>query len=148
MGTTKTRAAVKPAPVKMAKPERSTGPSPAWQLYEKALRGRKRKSQAARRQACENGWLAVAMAVDEWLATKGFVVPKDPSEEHAMRYAYLADLAMVDENGRAIAKLVPEISEILHGLCFFAHTDTPFADTLLATTVREVLVRTGQAPPT
>jgi len=124
----------------------ATEPSLAWQMYQKALQGRKSDDPEIRRQACEDGWVAVTMAVDEFLETKGFIVPQDTAETHVMRLMHLGDLAMNDENGRAIFDVVPMIYEYLFGLCFFARIDTPFADELLETTVREVLERTGHAP--
>jgi len=121
-------------------------PSSAWQLYQKALQERKSDDPEDRRQACEDGWIAVTLAVDEFLATKGFIVEQDTAYTHVDRLTILGDLAMEDENARAIFDVVPEISEILDGLCFFARMDTPFADKLLETTVRGLLERTGQIP--
>ena len=118
----------------------------AWQIYEKALQERKSKDPNDRRQACEKGWLAVTMAVDEYLATKGRFVPKGTADAHTTRNDYLAELAEKDENGRMLAQLVPLVSEYLHGACFYAGKENPYYDQLLETTVREILERTGHAP--
>jgi len=118
----------------------------AWQIYEKALQERKSKDPNDRRQACEKAWLAVTIAVDEFLATKGRFVPKGTADTHVMRNVFLADLAMINEDAKRLVQLVPIIAEILHGACFYAGKDMPYCDQLLETTVREILDRTGHAP--
>ncbi len=118
----------------------------AWQMYEKALQERKSKDPNDRRQACEKAWLAVTIAVDEFLATKGRSVPKGTADTHVMRNAFLAELAPSNDDAKRLVLLVPVIAEMLHGTCFSAGKDMPYCDQLLETTVREILERTGHAP--
>jgi len=118
----------------------------AWQMYEKALQERKSKDPNDRRQACEKGWLAVTMAVDEYLASKGRFVPKGTTDSHAKRDKYLADLAEGDDNARILHGLVNDVSGSLHGACFYAGEESPYYDVILEKAVREILERTEHAP--
>jgi len=118
----------------------------AWQIYEKALQERKSKDPNERRQACEKGWLAVTLAVDEFLATKGRFVPKGAVDSHTKRNKFLSDLAVDDENVRRMRQLVFDVMDSLHGACFYAGEESPYYDVVLEETVREILERTGHAP--
>ena len=118
----------------------------AWQIYEKALQERKSKDPNDRRQACEKGWLAVTIAVDEYLATKGRFVPKGAVDSHTKRDKFLADLALGDENARILHGLVNDVSHSLHGACYYAGEESAYYDIILKDTVREILERTEHAP--
>jgi len=118
----------------------------AWQMYDKALQERKSTDPTDRRQACEKGWLAVTIAVDEYLAMNNRFVPKGRDTSHVLRNKYLAQLAESDDNAEVLVELVNEVSHVLHGACFYAGKESLRTDFVLEHVVREILERTEHAP--
>jgi len=112
-------------------------------IYTAALRERKSKDPLKRREACEKGWLAVMEAVDEFLASKGRVIPKGTADSHVKRNAALADLADQDPSLVSLKQMVSDIADSLHGACFYGNQESPYYDKLLKKTVREILEKTG-----
>jgi hypothetical protein len=112
-------------------------------IYTAALRERKSKDPLKRREACEKGWLAVMEAVDEFLTSKGRVIPKGTADSHVKRNAALADLADKDQSLVSLKQMVSDIVDSLDGACFCGNQESPYYDKLLKKTVRDVLEKTG-----
>ena len=115
------------------------------EIYDAALQERKSDDPLKRREACEKGWLAVVEAVDKYLAGNGMHVHKGKPEAHSERKDFLARLASKDMNARRISMLVSEVTEYLHGSCFYEGKDSEYMDIVLNEMVQEILELTGFA---
>jgi hypothetical protein len=120
----------------------TTSESPQ-EIYEAALRERKSKNPLKRREACEKGWLAVVEAVDNYLALNGLHIHKGKPEAHSERKEFLTKLAFKDMTTRRIARLVAEVTDYLHGTCFYEGKDSEYMTIVLNETVKEILELTG-----
>lgn len=113
------------------------------EIYKVALQERKSKDPLERREACEKAWLAVVEAVDAFLKKNNMYVHKGKPEAHSERKEFLAKLAFKDMTARRITSLVSEVTEYLHGTCFYEGKDSAYMDVLLNETVKEILELTG-----
>jgi hypothetical protein len=113
-------------------------------IYKAALLERDSPDPLKKRQACEKGWLSVTEAVDLYLITKGIHVPKGTAESHVKRNKALDKLAVMTPEARILADKFSIVADKLHGTCFYAGEDSPYYDTVLKKTVREILELTGQ----
>jgi len=113
-------------------------------IYTAALQERKSKDPLKQREACEKGWLAVIKAVNEFLASKGWVIPKGTADSHVKCNVALADLADQDPSLVTLKQMVSDIADSLHGACYCGNQESPYYDKLLKKTVRDILEKTGQ----
>ncbi len=113
------------------------------EIYAEALRVRKSNDPLDKRHACEKGWLAAVEAVDEFLATKGKLIPKGDPDAHSKRREALDDLVVQDPSFWELRKNVNSVADNLHAQCFYAGKDSPAHDRDLKKTVREILEQTG-----
>lgn len=114
------------------------------EIYSKAIEERKSTDPLKRREACEKGWLAVVEAVDLFLKRNGLSVHKGSAEAHSERKFFLSRLASKNSNARKILKLTSEVSEYLHGVCFYEGKDSDYMDILLKETVLEIIELTEE----
>ncbi len=122
--------------------KRAGSPTPE-EIYNRALEERRSSDPLKRRQACENGWLAVTEAVDTFLASHNKYVPKGTVQAHVQRQQSLNELAELDPTIGRLSDLVSIVADQLHGGCFYGGIDTTHHDTILKKTVNEILQLTG-----
>ena len=114
-----------------------------WELYAIALDERKSTDEIDRRQACEKSWLAMVKAVDLYLSSNGYHVQVVTADAHVQRKEFLNKLAAKDMTARRVSNLMSEITENLHGTCFYAGKDSPHIDIILNEDVKEILELSG-----
>ena len=113
------------------------------EIYQFALKERESDDPLEKRDAYEKGWLAVVIAIDDFLATKGYFIPRGDPGAHKERNDALGEVAMEDSEIWRLQEKFHAVRDSLHGDGFYYGSESPALDRALKETVSEILELTG-----
>lgn len=81
--------------------------------------------------------------MDIYLSRNGYHVQIGTADAHVQRKEYLNKLTAKDMTARRISNLMSEVTENLHGTCFYAGKVSSYIDIILNEDVKEILELSG-----